>query len=425
MSLCLSLRAPTAASQAPAELTPAPAPKFWQAAGGVLLSNWIPWAYNWYVQRWPWANVGVGTWKHNLRQGFVWDNDCFLDNQLAHPYHGSMYHNAARASGYGFWSSLPFVAAGSAGWELFGENIQASLNDLITTTVGGMALGEVTYRLSGLFTSRRGGARPGVGRGVGAFVASPFAATYDLLGGNAGDHRPAGSTPLRFALGRQSRQPFVELAVQYGNPFAASFARPYDAFEFRMRVSPASDTIVNYVGISGLLARRQLSESSGDQLFLGVYQHFDYDHTPHIKLSGHSVSAALLYQKSLGARNRLSLGAHAEGLLFGGISSDYGYYWRRDFDLGPGAGARLTASFSRDELTWLRLESRVLWLHSLHGTESSHLTSSVRLAATIPVAGGVGVGGDLAFTTRHSRYRDFAPVTKQVPQLSAFVMVAH
>jgi hypothetical protein len=416
------LRPPTAAAQVPSEFSPQPDAKFWQALGGVALSNWVPWAYNWYVQRWPWANVGVGTWKHNLRQGFVWDNDCFLDNQLAHPYHGGMYHNAARASGYGFWASLPFVVAGSASWELFGENIQASLNDLITTTVGGMALGEVTYRLSGLLASRRGGTRPGIGRRAGAFVASPIATTWDLLGGSAQDHLEGPpDAPLRFAVGRQAKHPFLELAVQYGSAFDSSFARPYDAFEFRVRVSPAPDTVVNYVGISGLLARRQLSQSSRSRLFLGVYQHFDYDHTPHIKLSGHSVSAALLYQRSLGPRNRLSLGAHAEALLFGGISSDYGHYWRRDFDLGPGGGARLAASFSRDDLTWLRLDGRLLWLHTLHGTDGSHLTSSFRVGATIPVTGPLGVGGDFALTTRHSQYRDFAPVTKRVSQLSAFL----
>ena len=60
---------------------------------------------------------GTAAWGHNLRTGFVWDNDLFLDNNLAHPYHGSFYHSSARASGFGFFGSLPFVAMGSATWE--------------------------------------------------------------------------------------------------------------------------------------------------------------------------------------------------------------------------------------------------------------------------------------------------------------------
>jgi hypothetical protein len=85
-----------------------------QAAAGVVAANGLPWAYNWYVQRWAWANISGRTWEENLRIGFEWDDDCFLDNQFAHPYHGSLYLNSARASGYGFWGSLPFVLAGSA-----------------------------------------------------------------------------------------------------------------------------------------------------------------------------------------------------------------------------------------------------------------------------------------------------------------------
>jgi hypothetical protein len=376
------------------------------------------------VQRWPWAKVGVETWQHNLRQGFVWDNDCFLDNQLAHPYHGSMYHNSARASGYGFWSATPFVAAGSASWELFGENIRASLNDLISTTLGGVALGEVTYRLSGRLGSRHG-KRAGLGRELGAFIASPVATTHELLNGRGPDITDAASSsipvPSRFSIGREGRHGFVELAVQYGTPFSADFARPYDAFEFRMRLSPTSDTVVHQVGISGLLARYQLSQSRHGQLLFGVFQHFDYEDLPGIKTSGQSVSTALLYQRRFDRRHWMTLSAHAEGLLLGGISSDHGFYWRRDFDLGPGAGARFAASLSRDDREWLQLDSRILWLHSLHGSDADHFMTSIRVGAAIPIAGTLGVGGDVALTTRHSRYRDFPAAGTRVHQLRGFV----
>jgi hypothetical protein len=392
------------------------------------MTNWVTWAYNWYVQRWPWANVGIQSWGHNLRQGFTWDNDCFLDDQLAHPYHGSFYHNAARAGGYGFWSSFPFVAAGSASWELFGETIQASLNDLINTTMGGMALGEVSYRLSALIGSRSDGRWSGPGRMAGAFVVSPWAATYDLLGGDAWKRSdptpgPAG-VPIRFSVGRQERQPFMELALQYGDAFGSGFTRPYDAFEFRVRVSPGSDTIVQHVGISGLLVRHPLSRSQEGQLFFGLFQHYQYDEVPGIKSSGNSMSAALIYQRNLDARTRLNLSAHAEGVVLGAISSDHGHYWRRDFDLGPGVGARAGVSFTRDGREWFRLDSRLLWLHSIHGSDANHLMSLVRVGAALPVAGAFGVGGDLALTTRHSRYRDHASVTRRAPELRAYLSVA-
>src|SRR3954466_10588359 len=111
-------------------------PRFWQAVGGVVAVNSLLWFYNWHVEGMAWANVGTNSWWANLHDGFTWDDDAFGVNQVAHPYHGSLYFNAARGSGYNFWGSTPFVAAGSLGWELFAENVRPSLNDLINTTLG-------------------------------------------------------------------------------------------------------------------------------------------------------------------------------------------------------------------------------------------------------------------------------------------------
>ena len=398
---------------------------FWQAAAGVSTTNWITWAYNWYVQRWPWAKVGVRSWGQNLRHGFVWDNDCFLDNQLAHPYHGSFYHNSARASGYGYWASIPFVAVGSAGWELFGENIRASLNDLVNTTLGGMALGEVTYRLSSLLGSNRGAGRTTFGRELGAFALSPVARTQGWLQGRADQAADsAGSEPearSQVALGQHSGHPLLKLAIRYGSPFDVGTRRPYDAFEFRLQVSPDGNSVIHHVGISGLLAHRDLSQSARGQLVFGVFQHYDYDDLANLKYSGHSVSGALLYRRQLGARNELSLGAHLEGILLAGISADHGFVWRRDYDLGPGAGARLGGSFVRDGREWLRLDGRFLWIHSIHGSEADHLATLVRVSGAVPLSGSLGLGADVDFSTRHSNYKEFTPVTQRTPQVRAYL----
>ena len=298
LALCSVGGSTVARAQAPADTASRPGPSFWHAAAGIATVNWITWAYNWYVQRWPWAKVGTQSWGQNLRDGFVWDNNSFLDNQLAHPYHGSLYHGSARASGYGFWESFPFVAAGSASWELFGENITASLNDLINTTLGGMALGEVTYRLSTLLGSKPGAGRKPLGRELGAFVLSPVRHAQGWLPGGAESAAdPAAWQPERLAsvaVGRGAGHPFVELAVRYSSPFDAGPKRPYDAFEFRLQVSPDPDGAIRHVGVSGLLARQTLSQSGRSQTVFGVFQHFDYEDLSTLEFSGHSVSGAVL-----------------------------------------------------------------------------------------------------------------------------------
>ena len=77
------------------------------------------------------AHITPKTWWANMEQGWVWDLDEFLVNQIGHPYQGNNYYNAARANGLSFWESAGLTAFGSGTWEYFGETNHASLNDLI------------------------------------------------------------------------------------------------------------------------------------------------------------------------------------------------------------------------------------------------------------------------------------------------------
>jgi Domain of unknown function (DUF3943) len=424
-AVCHLCGSSAAEAQDPAETSQRSAPSFWHAAAGVATINWLTWAYNWYVQRWPWAKVGTLSWGRNIRNGFVWDNDCLLDNQLAHPYHGSLYYSSARASGYGFWTSFPFVAAGSAGWELFGENIPASLNDLINTTFGGIAIGEVTYRLSSLLGAKGERQRNSWGRGFGAFALSPVGRTQSLFhpGGNRQGDRSPGQPELLplMAVGGRSGHAFIDLFVPYGSPFDLSATRPYDAFEFRLELGPGTNGIVRHVEISGLLARDYLSQSVRNRAVLGLFQHFDYEDLSSVRFGAQSLSGGVLFQHQLSERSNFSLGVHLEGVLLGEISSDHGFEWRRDYDLGPGAGGRVAASFTRDGREWLRFDSKLVWLHSVHGSEAEHVASFVRLRAGVPLRGPLGLGASLAVMTRRSTYVDFPPVSQRVPQIRGYL----
>jgi hypothetical protein len=418
-------------------LQPQPArhSSFWQAAGGVLAANGVTWGYNWYVQRWHWANVGTQSWVTNLRDGFVWDDDCFVDNQLAHPFHGSFYLGSARAGGYGFWGSVPFVAAGSASWELFFENVRPSLNDLINTTLGGLALGEVTFRLSSLLLSGTGTTGGRLVRQAGAFALSPLARTQQLLlhapGAVELDQLPpahrtwiaAGTfrnhiDPL---LSNRADRAFLEVGMDYGDPFSQRTIRPYDAFEVRVEVSRGETELLNHLEISGLLARTSVRGSERGRLALGVFQHYDYHDSEVLTFGGQSLSGALLYQRALGGRTHVRLAAHAEGLLLGAISSEYGHYFRRDYDYGPGAGGRIAGSLRYQGRDVIRVEQRVLFLHSLHGAEADHVVSTLRLGSTLPLGHQVELGGDIQLTRRHSTYRSTAASHSSTSRLRAFV----
>lgn len=398
----------------------------WHAAAGVFVLNAVPWAYNWYVQKWPWANVGVRAWKENFRLGFMWDDNSFPDNQLAHPYHGSLYFHSARASGYGFWGSLPFVAAGSAGWELFFENVRPSLNDFVNTTLGGMAIGEVTFRLSSLLGPHGRGRGNAFARQAGAFALSPIGQTQGLLQGRGPSSER--SPELRkeddgwVALGRQSGHTYAIMSYHYGSPFSGQSAKPYDVFEFTMQLVPQSDTAIKEVGISGSLIRRDLHRSARSQLILGLYQHYDYRDLPGIKISGQSLSGALLYQRSMGPRTQLRVNTHLEAVLLGAISSDYGHVWRRDYDYGSGAGARVATSLRHAGRDLIRFDARLMWLHSLYGAEADHIATSWRLGTALRLGNLFALGGDVGLTTRRSWYTGLPTVHNRVRETRAYVM---
>ena len=87
--------------------------KPWQALAEDLGVNAVILAFDRYVQNRSYARVTGATIKHNFRTGFVWDNDSFSGNQFSHPYHGSMFYNAARQNGLNYWQSLAYPIIGS------------------------------------------------------------------------------------------------------------------------------------------------------------------------------------------------------------------------------------------------------------------------------------------------------------------------
>ena len=100
-------------------------------------------------------DVSRASIRRNLRGPWVVDNDPFDINQFAHPYQGSLYHGAARASGLSYWEAAGYTFAGSVGWEIFGEQTPPSYNDQIASGIAGSFLGEVVRQRSSETAVRR------------------------------------------------------------------------------------------------------------------------------------------------------------------------------------------------------------------------------------------------------------------------------
>lgn len=114
----------------------------------VTALNLLVWGVDYYLLDKNYAHTGPDYWERNFREGWKWDHNHWAVNFYGHPYHGSRYYAAARMGGYGFYGSLLWASFGSATWEMFAETEYPSINDLITTTMGGAVFGEVFFRFS-------------------------------------------------------------------------------------------------------------------------------------------------------------------------------------------------------------------------------------------------------------------------------------
>ena len=162
------------------------------------------------------ARITPKTWWANMEQGWVWDLDDFLVNQIGHPYQGNNYFNAGRANGLSFWESAGITAFGSGTWEYFGETNHASLNDLINTTLGGIALGEMFHRTAWLVRDTRATGRGRLWKEIAATAIDPVTGVNRFLSGDSSrvSDKPAEMVPSSAGWPRLGRRALARLEHQ-------------------------------------------------------------------------------------------------------------------------------------------------------------------------------------------------------------------
>jgi hypothetical protein len=150
--------------------------------GEKIFADALTWSVAWAWGE-EWTRISLDTVKRNLTGKWTFDPNDFATNQFGHPYHGHLAFAGWRAGGHEFWESVPFPVVMSTLWELFAETEPPSINDAITTPVGGIFLGEVLYRLSNMVLDG-GGLRPSAARYWAAGLVSPTTGLTRALTGN-------------------------------------------------------------------------------------------------------------------------------------------------------------------------------------------------------------------------------------------------
>lgn len=405
-----------------------PPPAWFMPVGEMLAFNIGLWAYNRYYKNYSFANINLSTMHDNLTGGWVWDEDQFSINQFGHPYQGSFYFSSARYHGHGFYASTAYTMLGSLQWEYLMENEAPSYNDLLTTTLGGAMLGEITFRLSNAMLDRNARGLERVAREVGATAVNPVNGLNRLVSGetfqgysrrtyprlqrenllvraSTGGVVPFFSTAEGDERTDRIRLPRAnsELLVMYGDEF--NVTRPYDHFILNLGINVLQQPV------STVTARAQItawelyrSRHQKGQLLIG--QNFDYLDNGVYKLGVSGVGVGYAHLRSWGANWFHTLHTQAGVIPLGGVSTEYFRVSSRDYNLGAGAFSHTRLLLGQRTRWHTAFVSDRYWLHTRSGAKGDEFIGHFRFEVAHTLWESLGAALSLGAYDRLARTRD-------------------
>jgi len=362
----------------------------------LFFSNFVVWAYDYYVLQAGYAEISPETWDANLRNGFQWDRSTFFTNQILHPYQGNLYFNSARTNGFTFWESVPFAIAGSLTWEFFGEREKPSINDLVTTSFGGIALGEGGYRLSSLLLYDDTPGYKGFLKKTLATVLNPVMAVNRIVYGDEASPPPkmrrahyalsiiSGMSRTRdeYWIFGSSPHPFLGVKLRYGDPYDESEEyEPYDYFTFQGYVDvDASNPTWDIFG-HAMLYGRKLYLGDDDRGVVGFYQHFDYLENFVYKFASNGAGVGVQLHYPFREKRAVEFLFHLFGIALGGVNSRCSRdVDGREYSLGSGAGMKTGLLLEDESIGWRSLHYSRYWFSTLSGSDDQNIVGIFTLS---------------------------------------------
>jgi Domain of unknown function (DUF3943) len=364
----------------------------------------------------------LSTIRHNLRSSWVVDGDPFKTNQLGHPYQGSMYHGFARSAGLDYWEALGYAFAGSAFWEIAGENTPPSRNDQINTGIGGSFLGEVLFRLSNLVLDNDD--LPPLWRELGAALVSPATGFNRLAFGDRfklvfPSHDPVFFSRLQVGFSGTTQngagtsttslkrnEALVDYLIDYGVPGKPgyTYTRPFDYFSFQATASSANGA--ENLMTRGLLVGKDYTFGDAYRGVWGVYGSYDYIAPQTFRVSSTALSIGTTAQWwlansiALQGTGLIGAGYAAAGTTHSTSDTDYHY------GVAPQALAALRLSFG--DRASVDLTGREYFVSSLGAANRGGHDNIVRVDAafTVRVYKQHGLSVKYLLNRRDSSYPD-------------------
>ena len=380
----------------------------WKAALEAFAINVGVQCFDQFVMNEEFAKISFHSIKHNIETGFVWDNDQFSTNLFAHPYHGGLYFNAARSHGMNFWESVPYSFCGSLMWETTCEIEPPAINDLMATTFGGVAIGEVTHRVSNLVFDDRLSGFPRFMREFLGTLICPIKGLNRILSGDAWrvrgkyyKYHDYQRSPVSFSasagyryladnntLFRGEGNPYVRFNLVYGDPFDGETTKPYDYFTLDATFGLSSNQpLITSLHLLGRLWSVPVEVSKGTEMEFGIFQHFNYYDSQPVKdgtsLVPYRISEAasfgpgIIYRfPQVGNLTRFEQRVFLDGILLGGSLTDYYNVIDRDYNMGSGYSVKASSFMEFGKVATFQIGADYYRIFTWKGYEGKDLATT-------------------------------------------------
>jgi hypothetical protein len=323
-----------------------------------------------------------------------------------------------------------------------------SFNDIISTGIGGAAVGETLYRFSSMILDNQATGTGRFFREAGAFLTDPIRGFNRIVSGDAWkvasnpvdelDHSPSNGlndTAIGWRRSGNGEYPSLEhdytdfMWVRYlhkhGDVFDNDRRSPWDYFDANVEFCADEKNALVRFNIAGNWWTTGSEAVDGPKHMLSFTQHFEYENTLAYEFGGQSIGPAVFSR--WGSWREFSLDTRADILatILAGVSSDYSDSLAvvanqerfREYDYGPGAGGRFDVNLRYHGEPLLNAGYRIHYVHVSNGSiyqgdqaglNARHWLHGVNVRLDSPaVYNGWGAGAEYKSFTRESHYKAY------------------
>ncbi len=412
-------------------------PKHGIAAAEVIGINAAIYAADRYVLK---RDFYLKCWEQlrdNFRNPFVFDGDNFNTNFFAHPYHGSLYYNAARSLNVPMaWSSL-YTLMGSLTWEFCAENERPAVNDVFSTVFGGITFGEVAHRITSALKFRRKCGNKQriihelVTAGINPMSTINRAVTGELWHADVYENSIQ-NIPMECSItaGLYSFKPqnstrrtdgMLAFNIVYGDINDTENNKPFDYFDTNLcLVTSFRQDIVRNMNIASRLCAWQLHDGDNFKTHLALYSHYNYfdydkkvgegDNKEQLLQLTEAAAIGPSFAYTLPKVCDLSQQLHLSLIMMGGYTTDY---YERGYNMGSGLSMKLNTDLKIGKRIHFDLKSEYYHLFTWKGIEEGSKGGDkgsadfivIRPSIDVFISPNISIAGSAIWFYRNSHYK--------------------